>query len=281
VVGQQRIDAPATLPIDFAVLVDADAIDPTHAYGLYATIVDGASTWDNRVGEPVITGGPSGIALTLRAVSPTPRRRSAARSSPAGTSWACGGRDRGTHQGRDRNARRSPGAADRQPRGPRVLDRVRPRPGRSGGDLRREGRDHRRCRGLAEPYRRDGDRGRVAVATVSSRSNGWRRTCRSPHRTRRRSRPDRRRRPGSDGSDGGAKRDTGLTSTPAPDRDTRPHSDTGPGPTPAPPRRRRPPTATQPRPDPDRRTDADPDIDRSAVDAPPSIARRRRRSADP
>ena len=73
VIGQQRIDAPVAVPIDFSVLVDADTIDPTHAYALFATIVDGSSTWQSRVGEPVITGGPtSGIALTLTAVPPTP-----------------------------------------------------------------------------------------------------------------------------------------------------------------------------------------------------------------
>lgn len=44
VIGQQRINAPAGLPIDFAVLVDGGAIDPTHAYALFATIVDGTST---------------------------------------------------------------------------------------------------------------------------------------------------------------------------------------------------------------------------------------------
>ena len=73
VVGEQRIDAPAAIPIDFSVLVDAATIDPTHAYALFATIVDGTSTWENRLGEPVITGGPtSGIALTLTAVPATP-----------------------------------------------------------------------------------------------------------------------------------------------------------------------------------------------------------------
>ena len=63
IVGQQRIDAPGTVPIAFSVLVDDAAIDKTHAYGLYASIVDGTTTWQNAVGEPVITGGPtSGIA---------------------------------------------------------------------------------------------------------------------------------------------------------------------------------------------------------------------------
>ena len=73
VIGQQRIDAPAAVPIDFSVLVDASTIDQTHAYALFATIVDGTSTWQNPIGEPVITGGPtSGIALTLASVPATP-----------------------------------------------------------------------------------------------------------------------------------------------------------------------------------------------------------------
>ena len=73
VIGQQRIDAPTAVPIDFSVLVDASTIDQTHAYALFATIVDGTSTWQNPIGEPVITGGPtSGIALTLASVPATP-----------------------------------------------------------------------------------------------------------------------------------------------------------------------------------------------------------------
>ena len=71
--GEQRIDAPTQLPADFAVAFDASTIDQTHAYVLLATITDGTSTWQNQVGEPVITGGPtSGIALTLAAVPPNP-----------------------------------------------------------------------------------------------------------------------------------------------------------------------------------------------------------------
>ena len=73
VIGQQRIDAPTAVPIDFSVLVDASTIDQTHAYALFATIVDGTSTWQNPIGEPVITGGPtSGLALTLASVPATP-----------------------------------------------------------------------------------------------------------------------------------------------------------------------------------------------------------------
>ena len=54
VIGQQRIDAPPSVPIDFSVLVDGTTIDPTHSYALYATISDGSATWQNTTGEPVI-----------------------------------------------------------------------------------------------------------------------------------------------------------------------------------------------------------------------------------
>jgi len=39
--------SPTAVPIDFSVLVDASTIDQTHAYALFATIVDGTSTWQN------------------------------------------------------------------------------------------------------------------------------------------------------------------------------------------------------------------------------------------
>src|SRR6188768_1541439 len=72
VIGQQRIDGPTAAPIDFSVLYDDTTIDPTHSYALFATLVDGSSTWENAVGEPVITGGPTdGIDLALTAI-PSP-----------------------------------------------------------------------------------------------------------------------------------------------------------------------------------------------------------------
>ena len=149
VIGQQRIDAPAAIPIDFSVLVDADTIDPTHSYALFATIVDGTTTWQNAVGEPVITGGPTkGIDLVLTAL-PSP-------AAIVGGTIAAAGRDDA------RRPRRSPIAAlikvetgtlvARQtrpvedPSGPDVLDRVRPGAPRPGGDLRRQGRRRRRRR---------------------------------------------------------------------------------------------------------------------------------------
>ena len=72
VIGQERIDGPTAAPIDFSVLYDDTTIDQTHSYALFASIVDGSSTWENAVGEPVITGGPTdGINLVLTAL-PTP-----------------------------------------------------------------------------------------------------------------------------------------------------------------------------------------------------------------
>ena len=115
VVGQQRIDAPTAVPIDFAVLVDSDTIDPTHSYALFATIVDGAATWQNAVGEPVMTGGPTkGIALVLDAV-PTPAALVGGTIlPPEATPQSIRGGDRSADQGRDRDAGRPPGATGRR-----------------------------------------------------------------------------------------------------------------------------------------------------------------------
>ena len=47
IIGEQVINGPTAVPIDFSVLIEADTIDQTHAYALYATIIDGPSTWHN------------------------------------------------------------------------------------------------------------------------------------------------------------------------------------------------------------------------------------------
>ena len=114
------------IPIDFSVLVDADTIDPTHSYALFATIVDGTTTWQNAVGEPVITGGPTkGVALVLTAL-PSPAAIVGGTILPPadtviGPSAVC---HRGTHQGRDRDTRRPPDPTDRGSGRSDVLDRV-------------------------------------------------------------------------------------------------------------------------------------------------------------
>ena len=70
IIGQQRIDDPGEVPIAFSVLYDAATIDETHAYALFASIVDGDRVWDSGAGIPVITGGPtSGVDVNLTAQS--------------------------------------------------------------------------------------------------------------------------------------------------------------------------------------------------------------------
>ena len=59
IIGQQRIDGIGDGPITFAVPYDSAAVQPKHAYALFATVVDGTSTWQNPNGVPVITGGPT------------------------------------------------------------------------------------------------------------------------------------------------------------------------------------------------------------------------------
>ena len=73
VIGQQRIDAPASVPIDFSVLVDADHHRPDPRVRPLRDHLDGTSTWQNPIGEPVITGGPTkGIDLVLPSVPANP-----------------------------------------------------------------------------------------------------------------------------------------------------------------------------------------------------------------
>jgi uncharacterized lipoprotein YbaY len=59
IIGQQRIDGIGDSTITFAVPYEGDTIQPKHAYGLFATVVDGTSVWQNPKGVPVITGGPT------------------------------------------------------------------------------------------------------------------------------------------------------------------------------------------------------------------------------
>ena len=51
--------ASVTDQITFDVPYDSAAVQPKHAYALFATVVDGTSTWQNPNGVPVITGGPT------------------------------------------------------------------------------------------------------------------------------------------------------------------------------------------------------------------------------
>jgi len=65
VVSIQRV-ANAQLPLQFSVAYDSAAIDPSHSYALYASVVDGARTLQTFDPTPVITGGPtSGVTLQV------------------------------------------------------------------------------------------------------------------------------------------------------------------------------------------------------------------------
>ena len=117
IIGEQRIDGTGDGPIAFAVPFDADAIDPTHAYALFATVVDGTSSWQNATGVPVITGGPveavtvptspvvAGSSTTLTGPLPLPNGDAAAAPAVA---------DRRARQAGHRHARQPPGPPDPQ-----------------------------------------------------------------------------------------------------------------------------------------------------------------------
>ena len=70
-VGEQRIDDPGQVPIDYAVVIETDTIDETHAYAVYATVVDGSTVYQNNDATPVITGGPSKGVETPLVEEPT------------------------------------------------------------------------------------------------------------------------------------------------------------------------------------------------------------------
>jgi len=73
IVGEQRIDGVTVTPVPFTVPYDPARIDAKHAYGLFATLVSGSSSWQNPQGIPVITGGPTaGVAVPLTAVAASP-----------------------------------------------------------------------------------------------------------------------------------------------------------------------------------------------------------------
>ena len=57
IIGQQRIAPVASVPIPFEVLYDDAAIDDTHSYALFASIVDGDARYQSAEATP-ISGGP-------------------------------------------------------------------------------------------------------------------------------------------------------------------------------------------------------------------------------
>ncbi len=58
IIGQQRIES-VQFPISFGVTYDDARVDPTHSYALYASVIDGATRYQNAEPVPVITGGPT------------------------------------------------------------------------------------------------------------------------------------------------------------------------------------------------------------------------------
>ncbi len=86
IVGQQRIANPGNVPIAFAVPYDASTIVDDHAYALFASIIDGNTTWQNNEAVPVITGGPtSGVDVVLPQIPTGLPQVTGTMSLPAGT----------------------------------------------------------------------------------------------------------------------------------------------------------------------------------------------------
>ena len=59
IIGEQRIDGLAALPVAFDVPYDDARIDPKHAYAVLASVIDGDQEWHNTEPVPAITGGPT------------------------------------------------------------------------------------------------------------------------------------------------------------------------------------------------------------------------------
>src|SRR5262245_46332469 len=86
VLGQQRIDGAGASPVAFEVSYDDARIQPKDAYGAYATIVDGDSTYSTPLPVPVLTGGPSSdVELSVEAAPSVPDEIKGAVSPPSGT----------------------------------------------------------------------------------------------------------------------------------------------------------------------------------------------------
>lgn len=69
ILSEQRIDG-VTLPTEFSVTYDTDQIDPTHAYALFASVIDGTSAYETLEPVPVITGGPTSDVVLILAPQP-------------------------------------------------------------------------------------------------------------------------------------------------------------------------------------------------------------------
>jgi uncharacterized lipoprotein YbaY len=65
IIGQQRVDG-AQLPQAFSVPYDTAAIDSSHSYALFASVIDGTTVMQSFEAVPVITGGPtSGVTINV------------------------------------------------------------------------------------------------------------------------------------------------------------------------------------------------------------------------
>ena len=83
IIGQQRIAPVASVPIPFEVLYDDAAIDDTHSYALFASIVDGDARYQSAEAVPVITGGPRiNVELPVGPVPDAPAAIEAASCGP-------------------------------------------------------------------------------------------------------------------------------------------------------------------------------------------------------
>ena len=155
VIGQQRIDAPTARPHRLLGprRCEHDRPDPRLRPVRDHRRRRRAPGRTRSASRSSPAARPAGSPLTLASVPATPAATiTGTIVPPAATAHRTGRRlDRRAHQGRDRDARRAPGAADHGSREPRLLDRIRPEPHRSGRDVRRQGRDRRRGVGLAEP----------------------------------------------------------------------------------------------------------------------------------
>ena len=120
VIGQQRIDG-AKLPAAFSVPYDDTLVDPAHSYALFASVVDGATSYQSVEPIPVITGGPTAdVAVTLAppSAAATGAITGTDRASDEVGADARGRLDRGADQPGQGHARGAPDHPDDHARSP-------------------------------------------------------------------------------------------------------------------------------------------------------------------
>ena len=110
----ERIDGVARRRAGpFSVPYGPGRVNAKHAYGLFATIVDGSNTWQNTAGIAVLTGGPtSGVdALLVTAVPARPRPSPARHDERPDHAELLGGGIAALIKQEHRNPRQPPGPA--------------------------------------------------------------------------------------------------------------------------------------------------------------------------